>query len=243
MWAIYKKELSGFFGSLTAYIVIGVFLVMTGLFLWLFPSTSVIEYSYATLDSFFYLAPTLFVFLIPAITMRSFAEESQKRTLELLLTKPLSDKQIVLGKYFAYLTLVIFAILPTAIYYYSIYQLGAPKGNIDSGAVLGSYLGLFLLASVFVAIGIFASSLSKNQVIAFVIAIILSFIVYWGFDFISALPVFWGVWDDFIQKLGINYHYMSISKGLVDTRDVLYFVSLTIVFLLMTEFVFKQKRY
>jgi len=243
MWAIYKKELSSFFGSLTAYIVIGVFLVMTGLFLWLFPSTSVIEYSYATLDSFFYLAPSLFVFLIPAITMRSFAEESQKRTIELLMTKPLSDWEIILGKYFAYLTLVVFALLPTLIYYFSIYQLGAPKGNIDAGAVLGSYTGLFLLAAVFVAIGIFASALSKNQVVAFVIATILSFLVFWGFDFISALPVFWGVWDDFIQKLGINYHYLSISKGLLDTRDILYFISLTAVFLLLTEFVFKQKRY
>ncbi len=243
MFAIYKKELNSFFSSLTGYIVIGVFLVITGLFMWLFTDTSVIEYSYASLDTLFYLAPTLFTFLIPAITMKSFSEESQKQTLELLMTKPLTNTQIILGKYFAYFTLIIFALLPTLIYYYSIYQLGAPKGNIDTGAVIGSYIGLIFLAGVFVAIGIFSSSLTKNQVVAFVIAILLSFLIHWGFDFVSKLPVFWGVWDDMIQKFGIDYHYRSISKGLIDTKDVVYFISVVIIFLVFTDYVLKKRKY
>ncbi len=243
MFAIYKKELNSFFSSLTGYIVIGVFLVITGLFMWLFTDTSVIEYSYASLDTLFYLAPTLFTFLIPAITMKSFSEESQKQTLELLMTKPLTNTQIILGKYFAYFTLIIFALLPTLIYYYSIYQLGAPKGNIDTGAVIGSYIGLIFLAGVFVAIGIFSSSLTKNQVVAFVIAILLSFLIHWGFDFVSKLPVFWGVWDDMIQKFGIDYHYRSISKGLIDTKDVIYFISVVIIFLVFTDYVLKKRKY
>jgi ABC-2 type transport system permease protein len=243
MFAIYKKELRSFFSSLTGYVVIAVFLVITGLFMWLFTDTSVIEYSYASLDTLFYLAPTLFTFLIPAITMKSFSDERQKQTMELLMTKPLTNTQIILGKYFAYFTLIIFAILPTLIYYYSIYQLGAPKGNIDTGAVIGSYIGLIFLAGVFVSIGIFSSSLTKNQVVAFVIAILISFIFHWGFDFVSRLPVFWGVWDDMIQKIGIDYHYSSISKGLIDTKDVIYFISLAIVFLVFTDYILKKRKY
>ena len=243
MFAIYKKELIGFFSGLTGYIVIGVFLTITGLFMWLFTDTSVLEYSYASLDTLFYLGPTLFTFLIPAITMKSFSEERQKQTLELLFTKPLTSFQIILGKYFAYLTLVVFAILPTLVYYYSIYQLGAPKGNIDSGAVAGSYIGLIFLGAVFVSIGLFSSSLTKNQVVSFVVAIMLSFFIHWGFDFISKLPVFWGIWDDFIQKFGVDYHYRSISKGLIDTKDIVYFISVIIVFLFLTDFVLKKRKY
>ncbi len=243
MFAIYKKELNSFFSSLTGYIVIGVFLVITGLFMWLFTDTSLIEYSYASLDTLFYLAPTLFTFLIPAITMKSFSDESQKQTLELLMTKPLTNTQIILGKYFANLSLIIFAILPTLIYYYSVYQLGAPKGNIDTGAVIGSYIGLFFLSAVFVAIGIFSSALTKNQVVAFVLAIVISFIIHWGFDFVSKLPVFWGIWDDLIQKFGIDYHYRSISKGLIDTKDIVYFISVALIFLVFTGYVLKKRKF
>ena len=243
MISIYKKELSSFFGSLIGYIVIAVFLIFTGLVMWVFPDTSVLEYSFASLDSLFYLAPTLFTFLIPAITMKSFAEESQRGTMELLFTKPISEMQIVLGKYFANLTLVIFAILPTLVYFYSIYQLGAPKGNIDTGAVFGSYIGLICLAGVFVAIGLFSSSLTNNQVIAFVIAIFLSFTIHWGFDYISKLSSIWGVWDDLVQKFGIDYHYRSISKGLIDTRDILYFISVISIFLLLTNYILQKKKY
>lgn len=243
MFSIYKKELSTFFGSLIGYIVIGVFLIFTGLVMWVFADTSVLEYSYASMDSLFFLAPTMFLFLIPAITMKSFAEESNNGTLELLFTKPVSENEIVLGKFFANLTLVLFAVLPTLVYFYSIYQLGAPKGNIDTGAVIGSYIGLMFLAAVFVAIGLFSSVLTNNQVIAFVIAIFISFFVHWGFDYISKIPAFYGIWDDFIQKFGIDYHYRSMSRGLFDSRDVMYFVSLIIVFLLLTNFILKKKKY
>ncbi len=243
MFVIFKKELSNFFGSLTGYIVIGVFLILTSLVMWVFPDTSVFEYSFATMDNLFYLAPTLFMFLIPAITMRSFAEEKQSGTLELLFTKPLSEIQIIGGKFLANFALVVFAILPTLIYYYSIYQLGAPVGNIDTGAVAGSYLGLFFLAGVFVSIGLFSSALTNNQVVAFVIAIFLCFVVHWGFDYVSRVPGIWGFWDDFIQRFGIDYHYKSISKGLLDTRDVLYFTSVIAIFLLMTNYLLKLKKF
>lgn len=223
MRAIYFKEINSFFGTLIGYIVIGVFLIFSGLVMWVISSTSVFEFSYANMDSFFYLAPVLFIFLIPAITMRSFAEESQQRTLELLFTKPVTDKQIILGKFFANLTLVVISVLPTLIYFISIFLLGSPSGNIDSGAVFGSYIGLIFLGGVFVSVGMFSSAISGNQVVSFVLAIVISVILQWGFFVIGKLPVFWGVWDDFIQKFGIDYHYSAISKGLIDTRDLLYF--------------------
>jgi ABC-2 type transport system permease protein len=243
MLSIYFKEINSFFGTLTGYIVIGVFLIFSGLIMWVLSSTSVFEFSYANMDSFFFLAPVLFVFLIPAITMRSFAEEGQQKTLELLFTKPVTDKQLILGKYFANLTLVLIALLPTIIYYISIYILGSPKGNIDSGAVFGSYIGLIFLSGVFVSVGMFSSALTNNQVIAFIMAIVISVVLQWGFFVIGKLPVFWGVWDDFIQKFGIEYHYSSISKGLIDTRDILYFISVIIIFLLITHYVIKRKKY
>ena len=243
MKSVYLKEINSFFGTLIGFIVIGVFLIFSGLIMWVVSSTSVFEYSYANMDSFFFLAPVLFIFLIPAITMRSFAEESQQKTLELLFTKPVTDRQIILGKYFANLTLVLIAILPTIIYYISLYRLGAPVGNIDSGAVFGSYIGLIFLAGVFVAVGMFSSALTNNQVIAFIVAIVISVVLQWGFYVVGKLPVFWGVWDDFIQKFGIDYHYSSISKGLIDTRDILYFISVIIIFLLITQYVIKGKKY
>ncbi|MGE5354910.1 MAG: gliding motility-associated ABC transporter permease subunit GldF [Deltaproteobacteria bacterium] len=243
MRAIYFKEINSFFGTLIGYIVIGVFLIFSGLVMWVISSTSVFEFSYANMDSFFYLAPVLFIFLIPAITMRSFAEESQQRTLELLFTKPVTDKQIILGKFFANLTLVVISVLPTLIYFISIFLLGSPSGNIDSGAVFGSYIGLIFLGGVFVSVGMFSSAISGNQVVSFVLAIVISVILQWGFFVIGKLPVFWGVWDDFIQKFGIDYHYSAISKGLIDTRDLLYFVSVIIIFLLLTQYVIKKKKY
>lgn len=242
MKAIFFKEISSFFGTLIGYIVVGVFLVFSGLVMWVM-TTSVFEFSYANMDSFFIMAPFLFIFLIPAITMRSFSEESQQRTLELLFTKPLTIRDILLGKYFANLVLVFMALLPTIIYYISIYNLGAPKGNIDSGSILGSYIGLFFLAAVFVAIGMFSSAIASNQVVSFILAIVVSAVLQWGFFAISSLPVFWGVWDDIIQRLGIDYHYASISKGLIDTRDIVYFISVIIFFLLITNYVIKRKKY
>jgi ABC-2 type transport system permease protein len=173
----------------------------------------------------------VFMFLIPAITMRTLAEETQTGTIELLVTRPVSDWQVIGGKFWACLLLVLFALLPTVLYAVSVYLLGQPKGNMDIGGTLGSYIGLIFLAAAFVAIGIFASSLTNNQIVAFVLATFLCFICYLAFDFLSQLPVFYGRIDDVIQSLGIQYHYNSISRGVLDTRDVVYFLSLIVLFL------------
>jgi len=234
MRGVYLKEISSYFSSLIGYIVIGIFLTLLGLMLWVFPESSILNYEYVSLDQLFIVIPFLFMFIIPAVTMSSFAEERGSGTLELLTTKPISDLEIVLGKYFANLTLVLFMLIPTGIYYYSVYQLGFPKGNLDSGAVMGSYIGLFLLASIFVAIGVFASSLTRNQIVSFVLATFLSFFFYLAFYYFSELPVFMGTWELYIQKMGIEYHYQSISKGLIDSRDVIYFLSLSSLFIFFT---------
>ncbi|MFK7935735.1 MAG: gliding motility-associated ABC transporter permease subunit GldF [Saprospiraceae bacterium] len=234
MLSIFQKELNTFFSSLIGYIVIGVFLTFLGLMMFVFTDTSLLNYQYATLDQLFSLAPLIFMFLIPAITMRSFSEEHQTGTIELLVTRPLRDIEIVLGKYLACLLLVTFALLPTVLYVYTVYSLGNPVGNIDLGAVAGSYIGLFFLAAGFVAIGIFASSVSNNQIVAFILATFLSFLFYWGFFFFSKLPIFVGRVDDIVQMLGMDYHYNSISRGMLDTRDVIYFLSLIGVFLVAT---------
>lgn len=234
MYSIYLKEINTFFSSLIGYITIGTFLAILGLLMWVFPDTNLLDFNYATLDQLFDIGPMIFMFLIPAITMRTFAEEQQSGTIEFLATKPLSDWQIVLGKYFASWTLVAFAILPTLLYYYSIYQLGSPKGNLDAGAIMGSYIGLLLLGGAFVAIGIFASSLTNNQIVGFILATFVCFIFYYGFYFISKLPTFVGKIDLVIQKFGIDYHYGSISRGLVDSRDVIYFLTIIGGFLVAT---------
>lgn len=234
MFTIYKKELYSYLSSLVAYITIGIFLIVLGLFLWVFPDTSILENGYAGLDSLFNTIPYLFMFLIPAITMRSLAEEKKEGTFELLATRPLTDWEIVGGKYLACLTLVLFALIPTLVYYYSVYELGVIQGNIDSGAVIGSYIGLFLLGGAFVAIGIFTSSLTKNQIIAFAIAVFLSFFAFSGFDSASqvlSLQKF----DNILINIGINEHYQSISRGVLDTRDLIYFLSFIAVFLLLTK--------
>ena len=243
MFSIFQKEISTFFSSLIGYIVIGLFLTMLGLFMWVFPSYSILDYNYATLDQLFGIAPMIFMFLIPAITMRSFAEEQQAGTFELLATKPLTDLQIILGKYFASLALVIFAILPTLLYYYTVYQLGSPKGNLDSGAIMGSYFGLILLAAVFVAIGVFASAVRDNQITAFLLATFLCFIFYWGFGFISVLPIFVGKLDYVVQMMGIDYHYSSISRGVIDTRDIIYFLSVIAAFIAFTKILLERRKW
>lgn len=234
MFAIYKKELYSYFSSLVAYITIGIFLVVLSLFLWVFPDSSILEYGYASLESMFNTIPYLFMFLIPAITMRSFAEEKREGTFELLATRPLTDWQIVGGKYLASLTLVLFSLIPTIVYYISVYQLGVVKGNIDSGAIIGSYIGLFLLGAAFVALGIFASALTKNQIIAFTIAVFLSFIAFSGFDSASQILSL-QQFDSILINIGINAHYQSISRGVLDSRDLIYFLSFIILFLLITK--------
>lgn len=234
MISIFLKEINTFFSSLIGYIVIGVFLGILSLIIWVFPDTSLLNYNYATLDQLFQIAPMVFMFLIPAVTMRSFAEEQQTGTIELLATRPITDLEIILGKFFACLALVAFAILPTVLYYYTVHQLGSPQGNLDSGAILGSYIGLLLLAATFVSIGVFASSLTNNQIVSFILATFLCFLLHWGFYFFSKLPFFVGKGDDVVQMMGIDYHYASISRGLIDTRDVIYFLSVIGIFVMMT---------
>ena len=235
VFTLYKKEIRAFLSSLIGYIAICVFLLLVGLFLWILPTDSnLLNNGYAGLDSLFELAPWVFLFLIPSITMRSFADEKKAGTIEFLLTKPLTDMQIILAKYLAGITLVLFSLLPTLIYYYSIYKLGNPIGNIDSGGTWGSYIGLFFLASAFTSIGIFASSLSDNQIIAFILSVFLCFFSYIGFEYISRLDLF-GKVDDFILSIGINDHYISMSRGVIDTRDIVYFLSLISLFTLLTK--------
>lgn len=242
MYAVFKRELFSLLNSLMAYITIGVFLLAAGLLLWFFPDTSILDYGYAELTGFFSLAPFLFLFLIPALTMRSFAEERREGTYVLLATRPLSDWQIILAKYFSCYVLVIFALLPTLIYYISIYQLGLPKGNIDSGAVIGSYIGLLLLSSAFTAVGIFASSVTKNQVIAFAIAVFLCFVAYSGFDAMSKIFGLRSI-EGILLGLSVNEHYQSISRGVLDTRDLVYFVSFVLVFLGLTKMVLGRRKW
>lgn len=243
MFALYKKEISNFLSSLIGIMVIVVFLLITGLFLWVFQSDfNVLGFGYANLDSLFIIAPWVFLFLVPAVTMRSFAEENRTGTIEVLATKPLSDWQIIWAKFLAGVTLVLLALIPTFIYYYSVYQLGAPKGNLDSGGIWGSYIGLFLISSSFVSIGVFCSSLTNNQILAFIISIFLCGFLLIGFDFIYSLALF-GKIDLFIQQLGMNAHYSSLSRGVVDTRDVLYFLSVIALFLGATKLVLASRKW
>jgi ABC-2 type transport system permease protein len=242
MYAVFKRELFSFFNSQIAYITIGIFLVACTLLLWFFPDTSILDYGYAELNGFFSLVPFLFMFLIPAITMRSFAEERREGTYVLLATKPLTDLQIILAKYFACVVLMLFALAPTLIYYYSIYQLGFPKGNIDTGAVIGSYLGLFLLGSTFTAIGIFTSSFTKNQVVAFAVAVFLCFFSFSGFDSLSKIFELETI-GILLIKLGVNEHYQSISRGVLDTRDLVYFISFICLFLGFTKLILGDRKW
>jgi ABC-2 type transport system permease protein len=239
VFSILKKEIISYLSSLVAYVTIGVFLVVMGLFLWVFPASSILDYGYAGLDSMFSTAPYLFMFLIPAITMRSLAEERREGTFEVLLTRPLTDWQIVLGKYLACLALVLFALVPTLVYYYSVYTLGSPQGDIDTGAVIGSYIGLFLLGAVFCAIGLFASSISKNQIIAFTVAVFLCFFFFSGFDSLGQIL---SLQDFSLENFGITQHYESVSRGVLDTRDLSYFIIVTGIFLCLTLFVLIRQR-
>ena len=243
MYALFKKEISNFLSSLIGIMVIVVFLLVTGLFLWVFQSDfNLLSYGYANLDGLFILAPWVFLFLVPAVTMRSFAEENRTGTIEMLLTKPLSDWQIIFAKFLAGVTLVLLSLIPTAVYYFSVYRLGLPMGNLDRGGILGSYIGLFLLSSSFVAIGIFCSSVTSNQILAFILSVFLCGFTYIGFEFIFSLSLF-GPIDLFIQRLGMSAHYGSISRGVVDTRDILYFLSVIALFLSMTKLVLSSRKW
>jgi ABC-2 type transport system permease protein len=233
MWSVCKKELRQYFSSLTGYIAIIVFLLVNGLVLFVFDE-NILDFGYATLDRFFQLAPWILLLLIPAITMRSFAEEFKTGTFEILQTRPLSRWQIVMGKYAGSLVVVLIALLPTVIYYFSVQQLAAGEG-IDTGATIGSYIGLVFLAGVFTAIGICTSSFTSNAVIAFITSLITCALIYYGFNAISRLPVFSGGADYYIEMAGIDFHYRSISRGVVDTRDLVYFLMLIFLFLSVTN--------
>ena len=231
MLAILKKEISSFFASPIGYLVIAIFLVLNGLFLWLFKGEfNILDYGFSDLSSFFLLAPWILIFLIPAVTMRSFSDEKKQGTLELLLTKPISHLNIVLGKYFGAFILILMALLPSLIYVYTVYQLGNPVGNLDMGSTLGSYFGLLFLIAAYTSIGVFASTLSDNQIVAFIISVFICFLFYIGFegvaDFTSSI---------FIDQLGMSNHYKSMSRGVLDTRDILYFLSITFFFLILTK--------
>lgn len=233
IWNIFRKEVAAFFNSLIAYIVMGVFLVGNGLFFWVF-GENVLVTREAAMDSLFVNTPWFFLLLIPAITMRSFAEEIRSGTIEFLSTKPVTDWQIVLGKYFASVFLVIFCLVPTLIYFITLHQLGSPVGNVDAGPVWGAYIGLVGLGAIFCAIGIFASSLTSNQVVAFILSLLFSFIMMYCFSYLADLPFMRSV-NYVVSRIGINAHYESISLGVVDTRDIIYFVSIITLALVSTR--------
>ncbi len=240
MGSIFRKELRSYLSSLIAYIVIIVFLLAIGLFMWVYPDTNALDYGYSSLETLFTMAPWVFIFLISAICMRSFAEERKARTVELLVTHPVSNWDIVLGKFFAIWVIVLFALIPTLLYFYTIHSLGAPVGNIDTGATWGSYIGLLFLGACYIGIGLFASSITDNQIVAFVLSIFLCFFFFSAFVQISK---FSGEFGNFIEWIGISYHYDSVSRGVIDTRDILYFVSFTAVFLGITKYQFSIRKW
>lgn len=241
VFSILKKDVFTFFHSLVGYLTIGLFLVISGLFLWVFPETSILDYGYATLEGFFAIAPYIFMFLIPAISMRAIAGERETGTYEWLMTKPVTHLQLIFAKYFSCLLIVSLAILPTAVYYISIYFLGAPIGNIDTGAVVGSYIGLFLLGAAFCAIGVFVSAVCMNAVVAFLTSAFFCFVFFMGFDYLSTLFVD-GALSEAFTYLGIFTHYESVSRGVLDMRDFSFFISFSAVFLLLTHLFIEKGR-
>jgi len=241
MITILKKEINEFLDSLIAYVVIGIFLTGIGLLMWVFPDTNVLDYGYASMETLFSLAPYVFMFLIPAITMKAFAEEKRSGTIELLYTLPFRDIEIVVGKFFAGFLLVVFSILPTLIYYFSLSYLGNPVGNLDTAGIIGSYIGLILLGGIFTSIGILSSALTGNQIVSFILAAFLCFAFYAGFDSIAAINI-WSETSYIIAQIGILSHYETLSKGLIDLSDVVYFLSMVVLFLYMTRIVLNVQK-
>lgn len=240
MKAILLREIKSFFGSPIGYLVIAVFLLLNGLFLWVFEGDyNILNSGFADLSPFFTLAPWILIFLIPAVTMRSFSDEKKQGTLELLLTKPISLWQIVNGKFFGAMLLIVIAIIPTFIYVYVISSLGMPEGNIDLGSTMGSYFGLLFLIAAYTAIGIFTSALSDNQIVAFILAVFGCFFFYYAFE---GLANYIPPAENFISYLGMDSHFKSMARGVLDTRDILYFVSLTVLFLSFTVYQLKSHK-
>lgn len=241
MRALIAKEVRAFLGSLIGHIVIVVFLLITGLFLWVFPD-NILDQGYADLAPLFYLAPWVFLFLVPAVTMRSFSEERRTGTIELLLTRPITELTLVLSKYTAAVLLVLLALVPTLVYYWSIGQLAVPAWNIDTGGTWGSYLGLLFLAACFAAIGIFASALTDSQVVAFLIAVVICFSLFLGFELLTSFSAVGGL-EGPLKSIGIQQHYVSMSRGVIDLRDVLYFLGVIAIFLLLTRTVLQSRKW
>ena len=236
MIAILNKEIQSFFSSPIGYLVVGIFLVISSLFLFVFNGAyNILDNGFADLKPFFELAPWIFIFLIPAITMKGFSEEKKQGTMELLLTRPIGIRNLIWGKYLGALILTIIALVPSIIYVFTIYQLGDPVGNLDVGATLGSYIGLFLLAATYTAIGLFSSALTQNQITAFIIAVFLCFVCFFAFEGLADYKIF-GDSSYGIEYLGIDYHYKSMSRGVLDTRDIIYFLSLVLMFISLTYF-------
>lgn len=243
MFVIFKKEIKGFFSSLTGYIVIIVFLMMNSLFMWVFPGEwNILESRYAGLDTLFILSPWIFLFLVPAVTMKMIAEEKRLGTIELLHSRPVTERSIIYGKYFASVALVLLALIPGFISYISVYLLGETPGNLDKGGTWGAFIGLFFLASVYAASGLFASSITDNQVVAFIIAVLLSFFLFMGFDSLAFLPGLQKV-DEFIINLGINEHYKAMSRGVLDVKDITYFAAVVIIFNEATRLVLLSRKW
>jgi ABC-2 type transport system permease protein len=238
MLALIKREINSFFASPIGYLVIGLFLVFNGLFLWVFSGNfNIFDAGFADLSAFFELAPWILLFLIPAVTMRSFSDEKRMGTLELLLTKPISLQNIVLGKYFGAVTLIIIALIPTLLYVFTISNLGNPPGNWDVGSTVGSYIGLLFLVLAYAAIGVFSSTISSNQIVAFIVAILICFVFYYGFEGLASI-----INSEFsIEKLGMKAHFDSVARGILDTRDIIYFLSITIFFLALTVFKLRKE--
>ena len=243
MLSIFRKELNSFFSSLVGYIAIVVFLLVCGFFMWVVPNNNMLDYGFATMDKFFAFAPWVLMFLLPALTMRSFSDEYKSGTIEILSTLPLTENQVILGKFFASLVLVVFSVLPTLFYVYTISHLSIIKDNLDSGAIMGSYIGLFFLSAAFTAIGIFCSSLTANQVIAFLMAIFANFILFVGFETLSKMPFFENGLDYMVSQLGMQFHYNSISRGLIDSRDLVYFLSLVAIFIVATKLSLQKRKW
>ncbi len=241
MWALFRKEIIGFLSTLTGWLVMGIFLTVTGLFLWVLPSAmNILDNGYASLNGLFNLAPFVFLFLIPAVTMNSLAEEKHAGTLELLLVRPLGDAKMILAKYLAAFTLVVLSLLPTLIYYFSVRELGFPMGDIDAGGFWGSFVGLLFLGSAFAAMGIFASSFTDKPLVSFLIAAVTSAFVFMGFDFMAS---FFGSAGLFVSALGISAHYASMSRGVIDSRDVIYFLSLDLFFLYLSMYLLGRRKW
>ncbi len=243
MFTLFKKEINNFFNSLIGYIVIAVFLITVSLFLWVFPTSyNIIRAGYANLDGLFVIGPFVFLFLVPAITMRFFSDEIKSGTIEMLLTKPLTDVQIILSKFFAAVVLVVLSLIPTLVFVATVYHFGLPAGNMDLGGTWGSYSGLLFLGTAFVAIGLFASSITDNQIVSFIVAVFLCGFIFMGFELIYTLDLF-GNADLFIRNLGIYAHYTSMSRGVIDTRDLIYFLSLTALFVILTKIRLESRKW